>query len=79
MPRIRPTIKAVRHYIIKKMNGFAEFKCRLCKYSVTTMEFNGENSRCRIQAARAMNEHALTTHHCPPALSLRYAPMWHAR
>jgi hypothetical protein len=71
-------MEGVRHYIIKQRHGFAEFKCRLCKYSVTTMEFNGENSRCRVQAARAMNEHAMTTHRCPPALSLRNAVVWHA-
>ncbi len=51
------------------MNGFAMFKCRLCKHSVTTMDFNGENCRCRTQAARAMNEHATVAHRCPLPIS----------
>jgi hypothetical protein len=60
------------------MNGFAIFKCPLCKHSVTTMEFNGEHSRCRTQAARAMNEHATVAHGCPPPVSSHYAQMWSA-
>jgi hypothetical protein len=72
-------MRAVRHYIIKKMNGFAIFKCPLCKHSVTTMEFNGEHSRCRIQAARAMNEHAKVAHASPVLVSSHNSQMWSTR
>jgi hypothetical protein len=69
--------KVVRHYTITMMNGFAKFKCRLCQYSVTTMDFSGENCRCRTQAARAMNEHATAAHGCALPMSLHDAQMWH--
>jgi hypothetical protein len=72
-------MKAVRHYTIKMMSGFAKFKCSLCKHSVTTMEFNGEHCRCRTQAARAMNEHAKVAHGCPPPTSLYDSQMWSTR
>ena len=57
----------MRYYRVKKMPGFAKFKSVLCRHSVATTEFNGENSRCRTQAAKAMNEHAISAHRVPEA------------
>src|SRR6202795_4086045 len=73
-----PTIEAVRHYTIKMMNGFATFKCLLCKHSVTTLEFSSQNGSCRTQAARAMNEHATVAHGHPSPISPRDAQTWSA-
>lgn len=73
-----PTIEAVRHYTIKMMNGFALFKCPLCKHSVTSRDFSSQNGNCRTQAARAMNEHATAAHGRPRPVSPRDAQMWYA-
>jgi hypothetical protein len=59
----------MRHYTIKKMNGFSMFRCPLCKHSVTTLEFGSQNGNCRTQAARVMNEHAIAAHGCPTPMS----------
>jgi hypothetical protein len=71
------TIKAVRHYTVKMMNGFSKFKCVLCRHSVTTQEFSSQDGNCRTQAARAMNEHATAAHGCPVPVSSHGAPMRH--
>jgi hypothetical protein len=60
------------------INGFATFKCQLCKHSVNTREFSGQNGSCRTQAARAMKEHATAAHGCPMPVSLHDAQMWYA-
>ena len=72
------TIKDVRHYTIKMMNGFSTFKCPLCKHLVTTREFSSQNGNCRTQAARSMNEHAAAAHGQPGPKSPRYGQMRHA-
>jgi hypothetical protein len=74
----RTTIKDVRHYTIKMMNGFSLFKCPLCKHSVTTRDFSSKDGNCRTQAARAMNEHAKVVHGRQAFPSSTDAPMWHA-
>src|ERR1700722_20402978 len=60
----KTTIKDVRHYSIKMMNGFSTFKCPLCKHLVTTREFSSQNGNCRTQvttlwadAARILGTH----------------------
>ena len=70
------TIEAMRHYSIKRMNGFSTFKCPLCRHSVTTREFSSQNGNSRTQAARAMNEHARL--HMATPYPPRDAQMWHA-
>ncbi len=61
---------SMRHYTIKMKHGISTFKCVVCKYSVTTREFSAQNGSCRTQAARAMNDHAMTVHGGPrPMLS----------
>ena len=60
------------------MNGFATFKCLLCKHSVTTREFSNQNGSRRTQAARAMNEHATAAHGRPTPVSPHDAQMWYA-
>ena len=74
----KTTIKDVRHYSIKMMNGFSTFKCPLCKHLVTTREFSSQNGNCRTQAARSMNEHAAAAHGQPGPKSPRYGQMRHA-
>ena len=69
----------MRHYSIKMKHGSITFTCPHCKHSVTTLEFRSQNGSRRIQAARAMNEHAAAVHNCSrPTLPL-YVPVWHAR
>jgi hypothetical protein len=57
----------------------------MCKHSVTTTEFNGCGRR--VQAAKAMNEHALNEHAivrrtgrslCSRPVLLRVAQTWYA-
>jgi|GEM_PF-5407818 transposase-like protein len=66
----------MRHYTITMMKGFSKFKCPLCRYSVTTRDFNNQNGSCRTQAARVMNEHATAAHWHRRAISPGHTQMW---
>ena len=79
IPASEGTLEAMRHYTVKMMNSFSTFKCLLCKYSVTTREFNSQNGNCRTQAARVMNDHAIAVHGGPRPTSLYDAQPWHVR
>ena len=59
---IRTTIKDVRYYTTKPMNGGTTFKCTFCEHSVNTLDFNNLNGNRRTQAATAINEHAAALH-----------------
>ena len=71
------TIKAMRHYNIKMMNGFSKFTCISCSYSVTTREFSSLKGSCRTQAAKVMNEHASYAHHAMAYTSGASAALYH--
>jgi hypothetical protein len=68
----------MRHYTITMMKGFSTFNCPLCRYSVTTREFNSQIGSCRTQAAKTMNDHAAAAHAGPIPMSARDAQMRHA-
>ena len=55
----------MRHYTVTMLKGFSMFKCPLCRYSVTTQEFDTQNGNLRTQATRAMNG---TRHGCTSPL-----------
>jgi hypothetical protein len=69
----------MRHYTITMMRGFSTFKCLVCKHFVATREFNIKNGSRRMQAARAMNEHARAAHGGPKVMSPLNMRIWHAR
>ena len=59
---LKTTIKDVRYYTTKPMNGGATFKCTFCEHRVTTLDFDIANGSRRTQAAAAINQHVASSH-----------------
>ena len=58
----RTTIKDVRYYTTKPMNGGTTFKCTFCDHRVTTLDFQIANGNRRTQAAAEINQHVALSH-----------------
>jgi hypothetical protein len=56
------TIKLVRYYTTRPLNGGITFKCVFCDHSVSTLDLDPTQGNRRTQAAAAINQHAKQMH-----------------
>ena len=63
--RKQATIRSVRYYTTKRVQGGMRFTCVRCEHSVSTLDFDTRNGNLRTQAATALNQHASKAHNQP--------------
>ncbi|HET7442471.1 MAG TPA: hypothetical protein VFJ47_14300 [Terriglobales bacterium] len=63
-----------RCYTTKRIEGGIAFKCEQCEYRVTTLDFQSKDGNVRTQAATAVNQHAVLSHHKPMLVSSASQP-----
>ena len=63
--REKTTIRSVRYYTTKRVQGGMRFTCVRCEHSVSTLDFDTRDGNLRTQAATALNQHASKAHNQP--------------
>ena len=63
--RKQATIRSVRYYTTKRVQGGMRFTCVRCEHSVSTLDFDTRDGNLRTQAATALNQHASKAHNQP--------------